>query len=76
MDTVIWAVDCIRRNTLSHRHFQHFLEEVGSKYDDASYYWASEGLLEVKGLGIFFSFAKWNKYFHGEQGQNYTTVLK
>jgi hypothetical protein len=64
-------------NTLSHHQFKHFLDEVGSEYDDAFDYWAVRRLIRDEAFSkYFFSFAKWNRHFPGGQGQHDTTILK
>jgi hypothetical protein len=48
LDIVLSTVNYIRRNGLTHRQFQHLLEEIETHYDDVVYYsavrWLSRGV--------------------------------
>jgi len=47
ISVVISSINCIRKNGLGHRQFQHFLDEIESEYGDVIYFtevrWLSRG---------------------------------
>jgi hypothetical protein len=69
MDIVISTVNYIRRNGLTHRQFQHFLEEIETQYGNVVYYsavrWLSkrcnpEEIFHLRSeIDIFISVKRW-----------------
>jgi hypothetical protein len=57
MDIVISTVNYIRRNGLTHRQFQPFLEEIETHYDNVVYYSAVRWLSRGAVMKRCFSFA-------------------
>jgi hypothetical protein len=69
MDIVISTVNYIQRNGLTHRQFQHFLEEIETQYGDVYYSavrWLSRGAV----LKRFFHLLSEIDIFMTEKGEN------